>query len=88
MSTTVRQYVGTETTPKDMAVTYFWGGEDNKRSAQFTIGDKYICLSEAQIKDLIKVLQIRVREKRKVFKVLNFDRTRVVTPEGGYYYLK
>jgi len=50
---------------REMSVTAFVGGETG--SVQFTIGGEYCCLSDAQLKDLIKVLNkrmLRYREYR------------------------
>jgi len=46
---------------EDMILTAVVGGEKYGRSIQFTIGDKYIVLSENQLLDLISVIARRLK---------------------------
>jgi hypothetical protein len=61
MSNNLRRYssVGTG---KDLSVTAFVGVKGNT-SIQFTIGDKYCCLSRKQLFDLKKVIDNRLKRK-------------------------
>ncbi len=62
MSKTLRKYIDTKN--RELYVTAFVAGEYGA-GIQFTTGkNDYCCLSENQIKDLIKVLENRLKRKR------------------------
>jgi hypothetical protein len=70
MSNTVRQYktfaqMGDSYMPdaSPVSVTAFIGGKYGK-CVQLTTRNDYACLSEKQVKDLIKVLQWRLKGKK------------------------
>ncbi len=46
---------------EDMTLTAVVGGEEYGHSIQFTIGDRYIVLSEYQLLDLISVIARRLK---------------------------
>jgi len=61
MSNTLREYISCSgNDAENMHITAFVGNNKNKSSIQFTIGMKYCCLSQKQLKDLLKVIQNRL----------------------------
>ena len=66
MSNTIRTYESCEEWEgsEEMSLTAYCGGEENGSSMQFTIGDKFCCLSSVQLKDLIKMIKYRLDCKK------------------------
>lgn|SRR5574337_812598 len=56
---TIQVQKGTFGTPSNMDVTAYMGGKHGQ-CIQLTMSEDYICLSENQVRELIKVLQARI----------------------------
>ena len=64
MSNGLRNYKSMPNYPEaqDMHVGAFVGGRGYENCIQFTIGFKYACLTDNQVRDLVKVLQRRLKK--------------------------
>ena len=65
----------------DLELTAFVGGEEHGPSIQFTIGNRYACLSESQLLDLIEVIAKRLALK-KGFTATDWSEEKIVMPDG------
>jgi hypothetical protein len=80
MSNTLRQYKGMGADAETMYVNAFVGGEYGA-CCQFTMQNGgYCCLSENQVRDLISVLQKRIRRVKR-YQATSSDLDEVVYPE-------